>query len=137
MADEKEQSPVDAAAAVAATLSGIDDEPVERRATPRAPTGGLEAEVMLGQTWIPVTVREISVASLFVEGDGIAALEVGGACGLRLAFNDERIHVEARCARREDAPRTGVVLTLSPDDLIAHSFITLVLEPSTVPPGVD
>ena len=116
---------------------GIDEDPVERRSAPRAPMGALVAEVLRRDSWTPVVVCELSVESLFVEGEGTEGVGVGATLGLRLSHEDQQVQGEAVCSRQEEQPRNGLVLTLPLGEDQARALIGRVLEPSRVPPGVD
>ena len=119
--------------------NGIDDDPVERRAVPRAPLGGLEVEILQEDgSWALVSSEELSVESLFIKGgEQTTGLELNQKLQIRLRYQDDQVEAEARCVRKERIPRTGVVLCLEPGERPAQMLLASVLEPSRVPPGVD
>ncbi len=113
---------------------------VERRSVPRAPIPGWTAEFLsTGEpaTKKTFTVREVGLESLFIEGPLTSEFILGHQYPIRLIHNNKSVECLAQCLRIEEAPRSGAIFKLPPENLAARDLIRAVLKPSEVPVGVD
>jgi len=117
-----------------------DDEldPVERRSIPRGPVGGVTVvgvDPPLSQG--PITVAELSLESLFLQGEAAEHCVIGQSYRLRLEYGEQEVLCRARCVRREDSPRRGVALCFAPDEREARALLVEILKPAAVPRDAD